>query len=271
MTKLNGVALAVVTSLLAACGGGGGGTGPGGSGGGNTAQAPVEDPPQPGTTNTYRSLTATTGTSPLAGAILMAGDSVAGTTGTITHSSRSFTASGVTGSTSLNDDSAFDLPAYTYTTDIALGTGGVAIVGVSTFPEDVRTTGTAAFTGHFAAQLVDSSLGFTATTLNWSADIQVNFAGDGDVDLTFEGGGSDLIDTIRINNATINGNSFSGGTLQTLNNGSTRNIAGTDVDLEGAFFGYNNSLLLPGEAGGAMHAADGDTDISGVFITQAAP
>ena len=41
--------------------------------------------------------------------------------------------------------------------------------------------------------------------------------------------------------------------------------------MAGAFFGYNGSLLLPGEAGGAIQSSDGDTDISGVFLTQAAP
>ncbi|MEL6571198.1 MAG: hypothetical protein AAFQ64_06055 [Pseudomonadota bacterium] len=271
MTLKNCVALATVASLLAACGGGGGGTGPGSNNGGNTAAAPIEDPVQPGTTNTYQTITATTGTSPLTGAILSAGDSVTATTGTITHTSDSFTASGVAGSVSLDDGSDFDLPAYRFAKDIALESGAVAIVGVATETEDVRSTGTAAFTGDFAAQLVDSSLGPVATTLNWDVDIQVNFASNGDVDLTFEGGGSDLIDTIRISNATIDGSTFSGGTLQTLNDGATRNIAGTDVALEGAFFGYDNSLQLPGEAGGAVQASDADTVISGVFIAQAAP
>lgn len=274
MTKRTSVASLMVVSLLAACGGGGGGsgtTGPGGSNPGNAVQAPVSDPQQPGSDTSYRTLATQTGTSPLTGAILAGGDTVTSITGTITHSSESFTASGVSGAASLNDDSPFALPSFTFATDVGLGSGAVAIVGIGTQAADLRTTGTAAFTGTYAAQLVDSSLGATATTLNWDADIQVNFAGDGDVDLTFDGEGSDLIDTIRIRNATIDGNTFSGGTLQTLNNGSVNNIAGTNVALEGGFFGYNQSLQLPAEAGGAMQASDGDTDISGVFLSQAAP
>ena len=270
MTKMNiskCVALAMIASTLSACGGGGG-TGANG-GDGNMANSPVSDPPPPGTTNTYRTITAGSGTSTLGGAILLAGTSVTGTTGTITHSDRTFSATGASGS--LSNTSAFNLPDFAYATNVALGANGVAIIGISTEPDDIRSTGTAAYTGAFRGQLADTSLGATVDPLNWDADIQISFAGDGDVDLTFEGGGSALIDTIQIRNATIDGNTFSGGTLRTLNNGVTRNIAGTSVDLDGAFFGYNNSLLLPAEAGGAILAQDGDTDLSGVFITRAAP
>ncbi len=264
---------AIIAGLLTACGGGGGGTGgsSAGGGGGGAGALPRMDPPPPGPTVDYTELGAQTGTSPLAGAILVAGTSVTGTTGTITHSAQTFTASGISGSTSLGDDSAFDLPAFAFATDVGIDASTVAIVGSSTAAADVRNTGTAAYTGQFSGQLVDTSLGPTAATLNWDADIQVNFAGDGDVDITFEGGGSDLIDSIRILNADISGNTFAGGTIRTSNDGVQNNITGTSVDLDGAFFGYNDALLLPAEAGGAIVSQDGDTDISGVFLTTAKP
>lgn len=270
MNSTNYMALAVVASLLTACGGGGGAAN--GPGNGNTNAAnPVNDPPAPGSTNTYRTINAGSGTSTLGGAILDAGRSVENTTGTITHSDGTFTASGVSGSGDLSDGSDFNLSNFSYATDVELSGGEIAIIGISTEPEDIRSSGTAAYTGEFRGQLADTSLGGSTTVLNWDADIQINFSGDGDVDLTFEGGGSSLIDTIRIRNATINGNGISGGTLQTLNNGTTNNITGTGVDLNGTFFGYNNSLLLPAEAGGAIQSNDSDTDISGVFITSADP
>lgn len=272
MTLTKYTTLALGLGLLTACGGGGGGaaTTPDGSSG-PSAVTPVNDPTAPGSNNTYRGIDATSGTSTLGGAVLSAGSSVAGATGTITHSNGTFTGTGISGSQSLSDTSPFDLPDFDFATDVELSSGVVAIVGVATEVEDIRTSGTAAYTGQFSGQLVDASLGASADTLNWDADIQISFAGDGDVALTFEGGGSDLIDTIRITNARIDGNGFSGGTLRTSNNGVTNNVTGTDVDLDGAFFGYNGSLLLPGEVGGAMQSSDANTDISGVFLTRAEP
>lgn len=257
--------------LLSACGGGGGG-GPTGNGSNNGGPngLPGLDPAPPGPARNYADLVTTTGTSPLLGAVLSAGNDVAGTTGTITHSDQTFTASGFSGATPLSASSAFNLPDFEFATDIALGATGAAVVGVGTQEDDVRTTGTAAYSGNFAGQLVDSSQ-ITATTLNWTADVQVDFAGSGDVDLTFVGGGSDLIDTIRIQNATINGARISGGTISTFNDGLQNDITGSSVDMDGAFFGYNNSLLLPGELGGGLVSNDADTDISGLFITAARP
>ncbi len=261
---------ALAGSFLAACGGGGGGVanGPGDSPGGVPQ---LDDPAPPSPSINYAALTDRTGTSTLGGAILVAGTSVAGTPGTINHAGQTFTASGISGATSLSQESDFAFANYTFATDIAVGSRSVAIVGVSTEVADMRTTGTAAYTGEFQAQLADASQNGNVVILDWDADIQVNFAGGGDVDLTFTGGGSDLIDAIQVNNATISGGTFSGGTLQTSNNGTVNNITGTNVDLDGTFFGYNDSLQLPGDAGGALTSKDGDTDISGVFMTTATP
>jgi len=91
------------------------------------------------------------------------------------------------------------------------------------------------------------------------------------VDLTFQGGGSDLIDTIRIANAGISGSNLSGGTIQTFNNGVRNDITGSSVDLNGSFFGYDDVLLSPAEVGGAIQSQDADTDISGLFLTRIRP
>lgn len=230
----------------------------------------LEDPPAPAPSQTYVDLNAPSGTSALTGAILVGGTSVTGTSGTIDLSSKTFTATGINGSTSLSARSPFDLPTYTFARDIAVNSSSIAVIGASTAVADIRQTGSAAYTGDFSAQLGTRGQVQT-TTLNWDADIQINFAGDGDVDMTFTGGGSDLIDTIRVLNAQISGKTFSGGTIRTFYNGTQNNITGTTVETEGAFFGYNNTLQLPGEIGGAIVSTDRDNDISGVFIASARP
>ena len=265
--------LAAIAALTAACGGGGGaaaGMGGGGGGGGGGGLPVVEPDPPVDRAVDYAALADRTGTSALGGAILRAGTSVDSTSGTITHSTQTFTASGVSGAGSLADSSDFDLPSFLFARDIGIDTQTVAIVGVATDPADMRSSGSAAFTGNFAGQLVDPS-SITGTVLNWDADIQVNFAGGGDVDMTFSGGGSDLIDTIRVRNATISGNGFAGGTFSTANNGVTNNVTGTGVDLNGTFFAYDDVLLLPAEVGGAIQSRDADTIISGVFLTRVQP
>lgn len=266
MTLYQLTVAALLASILAGCGGGSGATGNGG-----TAGMPLlEDPPLPAPSQTYIDLNAPSGTSDLTGAILVGGSSVAGTTGTIDLSKKTFTATGVNGSTSLSATSPFDVPAYSFARDIAISSGSVAIIGASTATADVRQSGSAAYTGDFRGQLVNGA-SVTATTLTWDADVQINFAGDGDVDMTFTGGGSDLIDTIRVLNAQISGNTFSGGTIRTSNNGTQNNITGTGVDMHGAFFGYNTTLQLPDEIGGAIVSTDANSDISGVFIASARP
>lgn len=271
MTLPKFILCTAMVSVLAACGGGGGGSAAAGGGGGGTGGMPrLDDPPIPAPSQTYQTLASKTGTVPLTGAILVGGSSVDDTTGTIDLAAKTFTATGVSGATSLGASSPFDLPDYTFARDVAISSGSVAIVGVSTATADLRQTGSAAYTGDFAGQLVDGSQ-ITATTLNWDADIQINFAGNGDVDMTFTGGGSDLIDTIRIMNATVTGNTFAGGTIRTFNNGAQNNISGTAVNMNGAFYGYNTVLQLPGEVGGAIVSQDTNTDISGVFIATAKP
>jgi hypothetical protein len=205
----------------------------------------------------------------LGGAVLN-GVTARNTTGTITHDAQQFLLNGDSTTRSLGDTSAFNFSDFDYATDVELSSGEIAVIGVATATADVPTSGMAAYSGEFRGQLVQSGSP-TATPLNWTADIQAGFSGGGDLDMTFAGSGSSVIDEIRIENATISGNTFSGGTMSTSLNGVENNVTGTSVDLNGAFFGYDNVLTIPAEVGGVMASSDSDTTISGAFITGSQP
>ena len=257
--KINASVLAAC--LLAGCGGGGGGNDSDPSNSNNTSNGP---------SRAYLKLDdRTVATSPLGGAILN-GVTTRNTTGTITHDAQQFLLSGAATAQDLGDTSAFNFSDFEYATDVELSAGEIAIIGVATDTVDVPTSGMAAYTGEFRGELTQSGSP-SATALNWTADVQVGFAGAGDVDMTFAGGGSSVIDEIKIENASISGNTFSGGSFSTLNSGSTNNVTGTDVDLNGTFFGYDEVLTIPAEVGGVIASSDSDTVISGAFIASSQP
>ncbi len=256
-------ACALAGAMVAGCGGSSGDADSNGSNMGGTPSGPSQ---------TYLTIDDTTAaTSRLGGAILN-GTAVSGTTGTITHNTQSFVASGVSGAQMLGMTSRFNLSDYDHATDVELNNGDIGIVGVATASADMPTSGLATYSGEFRGEFGQSSPTPSITTLNWNADIQVGFAGNGDVDMTFAGSGSSVIDTIRIQNATISGNTFSGGTLTTSIGGAPpNNVTGTSVDMNGAFFGYDETLTIPAEVGGAMASSSGDNTLNGVFITSSQP
>ncbi len=252
---------ALAAAMLTGCGGGGGAD----SNGSNMGGTPS------GPSQIYLTIDDTTAATSRLGGAISNGTTVEGTTGTITHNTQSFVASGVSGAQMLGMTSGFNLSAFDFATDVALDTSRVAIVGVTTATADMPTSGLATYSGEFRGNLGTSGSP-TFTTLNWDADIQVGFAGNGDVDMTFAGSGSSVIDTIRIQNATISGNTFSGGTLTTSIGGAPpNNVTGTSVDMNGAFFGYDETLTIPAEVGGAMASSGGGNTLNGVFITSSQP
>lgn len=254
-------ACALATATLAGCGGGGGAS--------DNQGMPMQQ--QTGPSQTYLEIgSVAVATSDLTGAVADSGTGVSSTTGTISHNTQSFTASGLTGPQSLGATSQFNFASYDYATDVQISPSVFAIVGVGTAVADMRSTGSVNYTGEFQGNLVDTSA-IAATPLDWSADVQANFAGGGDVDMTFAGGGSTLIDEIRIQNATISGNTLSGGTITTSMGGVTNNITGTAVDMDGAFFGYDDTLGAPAEVGGALTTSDADSALIGAFIASTQP
>lgn len=236
--------------------------------GGSAPDTPAMAFPEP--SKDYVDLNAMSGTVDMAGVILTGGTGVAATSGEIDLGTQIVTGSNIPADQSIDDRSTFAIDGFTFSRDVELDAGRVAIIGAATAPEDLRTTGEAAYSGQFVGQLVDVSQ-TSATTLNWDADVQVSFAGNGDVDMTFRGGGSALIDQIEVTDAQISDGAFAGGTLTTSKDGTVNNVTGTDLDLSGAFFGYNRALQLPSELGGALVTNDSDTDISGAFIASAQP
>ncbi len=263
--KANLVLCLFVATLAAGCGGGGGGSdddssGGGSSGGGSGGGGGTSGPPS-GTD--YSELNDTSGgTVTLEGATLANGSAVSGASGTINLGAQTFTAGGTTAN--LSSTSGLSIGgSYDFATDVMLDSDTIGVVGVAIESGDVRDTGTIVYSGGFGGQLVQGT--GTEDLNNWDATLTVNF-GSGDVDATFEGDGSTLIDEIEVNNASVSGTGFSGGTLRTLNNGSAVNVTGTGVDFEGGFFGYNDALDSPAEAGGALASSDDDTSLYGLFI-----
>ncbi len=246
--------------ILAACGGGGGGDDAGTSASNNGSNGPSQ---------TYLRLDDTTvATSSLGGAILN-GVTARNTTGTITHDTQQFQLSGESTERNLDDTSLFGFSDFEYATDVELSSGQIAIIGVAIATADMPTSGMAAYSGEFRGQLAQTGSP-AVTDLNWNADIQAGFA-TGDLDMTFAGDGSTIIDEIRIENATISGNTFSGGSMSTSLSGDENNVTGTGVDLNGTFFGYDEVLTIPAELGGVIASSDSDTTISGAFIAGSQP
>lgn len=249
----------LTTTLTAACGGGGGGSDDDPATGGQAGGGPPSG-------IVYNNIDDTDGgTVALSGALLALDGStvsLSAASGEIDLSSQSFTANGNTG----DIDSSSGLLSgaeYDFATDVSIGGSTFGVIGIATDVQDIRESGSITYTGEFGGQIIQS--GITDDLEDWDATLTANFNDDGTVDATFEGDGSNLIDEIEITGATIDGNTFSGGTLSTSGNAGD-NVTGTDVDFEGGFFGYNTALDAPAEAGGAIVSADDDTLLYGAFI-----
>lgn len=275
--------------------------GAGACGGGGTATATSTVSSLTGPTTTYQTLSSTAAvTSALAGAAVRSN----GTTGaldvvTLTNSSTTHNTGATTindGTYTLTDADGFDAnnqltdgtstiaPVasvtgnYEYVTAYtqSYSAGGVnytipaGVVGIATAAADVSTSGSATYTGEAAGVVASGTSSFDLT--NGTATVTANF-GSGNVNVTTTGftatrtggAGTVPIDTVSVSNMSISGNTFSGGTVSTLNGGVAVSVTGanTTATASGAFFGYDAGTNFPDEVGGVI-VQQGDNGLVGV-------
>ncbi|MEO0486469.1 MAG: hypothetical protein AAF092_11215 [Pseudomonadota bacterium] len=276
-------------ALLTACGGGDTSTG--------TSSSSVTSP-----SVSYQSLSSTAAaTSALAGAAIRSNGST-GTLDVVTIANSSLThntgaATVNDGTYSLTDADGFDAngrlsdgsstlsPAagfsgrYEYVTPYSqsYSAGGTSytvplgVVGVATAAADVSTSGSATYTGEAAGVVASGTTSYDLT--GGTATVTANF-GSGRVNVTTTGftatqtGGTASavpVDTVSVANMSIAGNTFSGGTVTTLNGGAVVNVTGpnTTTAAGGAFFGFDATNNFPDEVGGVI-AQQGDNGLLGV-------
>ena len=178
-------------------------------------------------------------------------------------------------STSTNNSSYEYLIVYTgeyedngqeYTTS---GVGGII-----TSATDVAASTSATYTGESGFFVADgpTNYGMTGT-----AQVSADFSG-GTVDVTMDVLTAEettfgspvvpVIDRFEVNDMTIQGNVFTGGTLTTTKGGNPVDITGGPIRTEarGAFFGYDNAASAPDEVGGMIFQDGPDGFILGTFL-----
>jgi len=145
---------------------------------------------------------------------------------------------------------------------------GSAILGLVTDPGDVPTTASATYAGQSS---VNVASGGGAFELAGAATTVVDFLAN-DVDVTLNGFTSSSnpapFDTLNINNMTISGAGYSGGTLSTSLGGQSVDVVGppASFDSRGSFFGFDSENNIPAEIGGGFRV-DGTSGelISGLY------
>lgn len=149
------------------------------------------------------------------------------------------------------------------------------IVGIVTHKDDMPTSKTITYTGEAEALLQTA---FTSIDLkSGTSTINANF-GTGKIDVTLNGFNATKqsngetttapVDTIKATGLTLTGNSFTGGTIATSLNGSDVDFVGANATntIFGNFYGYDNSLSAPDEAGGVVLMQGDEGKILGTFI-----
>lgn len=279
-------------ALLAACGGGS-------TGGGTTTPTPTP------TTPSYETLSSTAATTSTLGGVALRSNNTSGAldivtiSGTTTHNTGNTTitdgtysltdADGFNGGNTLTDgtstittDTSQLSGTYEYVTiyDQTYTSGGdtydsVGIGGIITSASDVPTTGSATYTGDASGLVVTATQGFDLA--NGTSTVSADFAA-GTVDATMTGftatdqatgnAATAPIDTIQLTGMRIDSDGFTGGTYDTLLNGTSVNVTGenTTANAAGAFFGYNESQTAPDEVGGLFLATGDDGIVAGRFI-----
>lgn len=134
------------------------------------------------------------------------------------------------------------------------------VAGIVTAESDVPSTGTAEYAGvAFGSGATVSGGSFEL--LSGNAAASVDFL-EGTLSLTADGF-ADVgapVDEVRVSGASIDGASFSGGTISLLIDGSSADgILGGNIQSQfgGNFYGYDDALDIPDELGGiALKAGD---------------
>lgn len=148
---------------------------------------------------------------------------------------------------------------------------GSAIIGLTTDVADMPTSSTATYGGQTSLSV---ATGGGAFEMSGTAQTNVNF-GTNRVDVTlgnFSNSSNPApFDELRLNNMTISGAGYSGGTLTTLQDGSTVTPLGSGATLasRGNFFGFDSENTIPAEVGGGFRAngvaSDSDKLITGIY------
>ena len=127
----------------------------------------------------------------------------------------------------------------------------IGIGGVITDTGDMPTGGTATYTGDAKGQIL---LGSTDDLENGTSTVAVDFS-NAKASVTLTGfDGNHVIDTVKMLDMSISGNSFSGGTITTEKNGTAVTLTGTGTtsNAQGRFFGYDSGNSIPDEVGGLV-------------------
>ncbi|MEM8979589.1 MAG: hypothetical protein AAGD04_08900 [Pseudomonadota bacterium] len=285
-----GVLTLLACSTLAACSGGGGGSGDAGP-----------PPPEPfsgfTTTNaTNEDLVSTTpGTSEIGGFFTIittpsASEVIKGT-GALDRAANTLTASaGVISITDAPDPDldgiyldgqtqvAVTLPGQPLRTEFAAlvaltdGTNLVrGIAGLPTNASDMPSSGTAIYTGGFAAEvfendvLIENYAGGLVASADFAAaapTVDLSMVVNASTGTTFN------LESINITGMEIVDNAFTGGTIAYVANGAPSQPTGTENTLaaSGAFFGLNTGSLLPSDIGGVFNDQGDGVVVDGAFL-----
>lgn len=147
----------------------------------------------------------------------------------------------------------------------------VGVVGVASNISDIPATGKATFNGD-AFGAIRTNASNTIQSFSGDSLVEADF-GLGLTDVTFSNlvdidtnGSVALVDTIKIDNMAITGNTFSGGTLVTTNGGAAVNITGgnTTTVAQGHFFGPSGSV--PDEVGGNLLSVGNTRTLATTFL-----
>ncbi|MGO4917284.1 hypothetical protein [Pseudogemmobacter sp. W21_MBD1_M6] len=170
----------------------------------------------------------------------------------------------------LLDTSAYDylIAGRQSYTDTNQSYENVLISGIATNSADMPKSGQATYVGTATASVFDANGSYVLT--NGTSNIVAIFAGNGSVNATLnrfaDTSGVVPIDTIKLLNMTIAGNSYSGGTLATELKGQTVDATGGGTSAaKGTFFGYTASGK-PAETGGVFIKTGDAGQISGAFL-----
>lgn len=155
---------------------------------------------------------------------------------------------------------------------VAYTTTGFA--GITTNAADVPVSGSATYNGDAVGSVVTTSDYFDLAS--GISTIVVNF-GASEVDVTLNGftatdalgaAATASLDTIQITGMTIAGNTFTGGTLETLLNSATVDITGTNTSTssEGMFFGWDDAGAVPDEVAGVSVTVGDDGILQFFFV-----
>jgi len=149
------------------------------------------------------------------------------------------------------------------------------VAGIITTIEDIPTSGMATYSGeaHINGQrdVTDSNTKFDM--LNGSSTVSVDFGAahpSVDVEMTkfTDNEGTSPFTTVKITGMTLNGNTYSGGTIKTYNSGTEVNMTGQNVTggAQGAFFGYDEANSRPDETGGVVIQVGETGGFGGTFL-----